>query len=192
MSETLVSEHVTNAAAFETGLGYARQLSKTGWFLNPFPRIFLQKSCTKKRLVLKGFRFAQSLRLHDYSVLSGLGVMMYKPIVKKTERVEYANSPACTAYEYPLEDKDINVAFIEIDGRYPDKGRVTNEVVKELVFVVGGEGKIIIGEKELRLKEGDAVLVLPKQEYFFEGKFRLVVSCAPAWYPEQHKTVDSV
>lgn len=111
-------------------------------------------------------------------------------IIKKKDRVRHENSPKCIAYEYPLEDKDINVAFVEIDGRYPDKGFVTNDAVKEIVFVVEGEGRIVIEDEGHELKEGDVVLILPKKKYFFDGKMKLVVPCSPAWYPEQHKNTD--
>jgi len=111
-------------------------------------------------------------------------------IIKKKNRIRYENSPKCIAYEYPLQDKDINVAFIEIDGRYPDKGWVVNEKVKEIVFVAEGRGKIVIEKSEHTLEDGDSILLLPKQRYFFEGKLKIVVSCHPAWYPKQHKNVD--
>jgi hypothetical protein len=45
-------------------------------------------------------------------------------IVKKENRIRHENSPKCTAYEYMMDDKDINIALAEIDGRYPDTGLV--------------------------------------------------------------------
>jgi len=112
-------------------------------------------------------------------------------LVKKKSRIKYENSPKCIAYEYPMNDRDINIAFIKIKGRYPDKGQVTNEVVKELIFVVKGKGKIVIDKKEHNLEEGDSVIILPKQKYSFNGMLELIVSCSPAWYPEQHKHIDT-
>ncbi len=111
-------------------------------------------------------------------------------IVKKSERKKFDNSPKCTAYEYETHDKDINTALIELRGRYPDKGRVTNKICKELVFVVEGEGKIEIDNKKFPLQKEDMILVLPNQKYFFDGKMKIVVSCYPAWYPEQHVECD--
>ena len=86
-------------------------------------------------------------------------------------------------------DTDINIALIEINGRYPDQDIVTNEEVKETVFVVEGKGKIVIDKKECEIEEGDAILILPNQKYFFDGSLKLVISCNPAWYPEQHKNI---
>ncbi len=107
-------------------------------------------------------------------------------IIKKSERKRHENSPTCIAYEYSLGDKDINVAFIEINGRYPDKGRVVNKICKEIVFVVGGEGKMEIDKKTFPISEGDSVLVKPNQKYFFQGKLEIITCCNPAWYAEQH------
>jgi len=111
-------------------------------------------------------------------------------IIKKSEREKHANSPKCIAYQYDHKDKDINIAFIEINGRYPDKGRVMNKVCKEIVFVVKGKGKIVIADKELLISEGDSIFIQPNQKYFFDGKLEITVSCHPTWYPEQHVECD--
>lgn len=111
-------------------------------------------------------------------------------LVKKHERVMHKNSGACTAYEYPMDDKDINVALVDIDGRYPEQGSATNETVKELIFVSHGTGRVVIEGKSHDLSEGDSVLILPNKRYSLEGKLRLVISGSPAWYPEQHKHLD--
>jgi mannose-6-phosphate isomerase-like protein (cupin superfamily) len=108
-------------------------------------------------------------------------------IIRKVEAAKSENSQSCVAYEYPFGDKEINVAFIEIDGRYPDAGCVTNTVVKELLFVVEGRGKVVIDGDEQPLEAQDAILIKPNQKYFFEGRLKLVSTCAPAWYPEQHR-----
>lgn len=110
--------------------------------------------------------------------------------MKKSERKKFANSPDCIAYEYDLNDKDINTAIIELKGRYPNKGRVTNKVCKEIVFVIEGEGKIEIDNKEFSLQEEDMILILPNQKYFFDGKMKIATSCYPAWYSEQHVECD--
>lgn len=46
-------------------------------------------------------------------------------IVKKENRVFHANSKTCLAFEYPTKDLDINVALVEVNGRYPEKGFLT-------------------------------------------------------------------
>ncbi|OGM21359.1 hypothetical protein A2714_02530 [Candidatus Woesebacteria bacterium RIFCSPHIGHO2_01_FULL_38_9] len=109
--------------------------------------------------------------------------------VAKKDRVKHLNNKFCVAYEYPTGDKEINGAVIELSGRYPDKGRVVNEVCKELVQIVKGEGMLNVDGREVLLKEGDQVLIEQGERYYFDGKMTLFVPCAPAWYPAQHKEV---
>jgi mannose-6-phosphate isomerase-like protein (cupin superfamily) len=111
-------------------------------------------------------------------------------LIKKSERVKHVNSPACIAYAYEHKDKDINIAFIEIKGRYPDKGSVLNKVCKELIFIIKGRGKVGINNKKFSIKEGDSVLIQPNQKYFLQGKLDTVVCCHPTWYSEQHVECD--
>jgi mannose-6-phosphate isomerase-like protein (cupin superfamily) len=112
-------------------------------------------------------------------------------IIKKEDRVEHKNSDKCVAHEYPMHDKDINIAHIEIDGRYPNSGLVLNEKVKEIVYVTQGSGKIVVEGEEHSLNKGDSILLLPNQKYFFEGNYlEIIAACSPAWWPEQHKTVE--
>lgn len=110
-------------------------------------------------------------------------------LIKKKDAKCFANSSKCTAYEYDFKDKDLNVALIEINGRYPETGRVVNEVCKEIVFVLEGAGSVIIEGKEFKLEEGDQVLIKPKHKYFFDGSLKILTPCVPAWFPEQHKEV---
>lgn len=110
-------------------------------------------------------------------------------LIKKSERVKFENSPRCYGFEYPMNDKNINIAYIEIRERYPDKGFVLNEVIKEIVLVLNGKGSITIEGKKYILEKDDAFLILPNKKYFFEGDMDTIVTCSPAFYPEQHKLI---
>ncbi len=111
-------------------------------------------------------------------------------IVRKEQTNTHKNSENCIATEYPLGDKDIDMAVIEITGRYPTKGRVVNNRCKELAYVINGKGRVIIEGKEFNVKEGDMILIEPEEKYYWDGNFTLFVPCTPAWYPEQHEEVD--
>jgi len=110
--------------------------------------------------------------------------------INKKETEKFKNSNVCTAIEYPLEDKDINGAIIELSGRYPDKGRVVNLKCKELAYIIKGSGRAVVEGKEIQLNEGDLILIEPEEKYFWEGNLIMFVPCTPAWYPEQHKEVE--
>ena len=111
-------------------------------------------------------------------------------VIHKNQTKKFKNSDVCTAIEYPLEDKDINGAIIELRGRYPEKGRVTNLKCKELAYIINGSGRIVVEDKEVELNEGDLILIEPGERYFWEGNLVMFMSCVPAWYPEQHKEIE--
>ena len=89
--------------------------------------------------------------------------------VKKSQAKAYKNSDKCVAYEYFIGDKDINGAVIEIEGRYPDKGRVTNEVCKEIGYVISGSGYVVVEGQKAEFEEGDLFFIEPGEKYFFHG-----------------------
>lgn len=111
-------------------------------------------------------------------------------IIKAEEAKEFKNSERCVATEYPLEDKDINVAMVEVNGRYPEKGRVTNLKCKELLYITKGSGKIVIEGVAVDFKEGDEILIEPGEKYYWDCHATMLASCAPAWYLEQHQEAD--
>lgn len=110
-------------------------------------------------------------------------------ILKKAFRIKHPNSSKCTVYEYPHNEKTIDIAVAEINGRYPDEGIVVNEEVKEMVYVVSGNGKISLDGRLFELNVGDTVLINQNQRYFFEGKLEIIITCSPAWYPSQYKNL---
>jgi mannose-6-phosphate isomerase-like protein (cupin superfamily) len=108
-------------------------------------------------------------------------------IIKKADSTDFANSNTCYGVEYRFKDKDLDIARITIDGRYPAKGHLINKVIKEIIYVLGGSGVVGVGDKEYILRPGDAVFIKPKERYYLRGKsMRLLVPCSPAFYPEQH------
>lgn len=111
-------------------------------------------------------------------------------IVYKNQTEKFENSETCTAIEYPMDDKDINGAVIEISGRYPKEGRTVNEVCKEMAFVIEGSGKVEVEGKEVNLNQGDLILIDPGEKFYWDGNMKLFMPCTPAWYPKQHKMIE--
>ena len=95
-----------------------------------------------------------------------------------------------TAREYPEGDLDIWGAVIEINGRYPEKGRTVNLECKELVYFLEGEGKLVVEDKEIEVRKGDQVVIEPGEKFYWQGKLKMFMPCTPAWHPEQHKQVE--
>lgn len=107
-------------------------------------------------------------------------------IVRMSEASRYESAPTCIAFEYETGGSDINVARVEIRGRYPVEGSAVNNEVRELVYVIKGSGTVCIDGVTLKLSEGDVVAIEKGEAVFWEGELTLVIACAPAWAPEQY------
>jgi len=109
--------------------------------------------------------------------------------IQKAEAVTFSNGPTCDGVEYSFGTKAVNVALVTVNGRYPETGFVMNEVCEELGYVVSGTGKICRDDgTELSVATGDAVFIEPGDKYYWLGEaLAMVMPCAPAFYPEQHK-----
>jgi quercetin dioxygenase-like cupin family protein len=111
-------------------------------------------------------------------------------LARRGEAEEFKNGAACVVWEYPLYDADINLAVVNITGRYPEEGRVANQTCKEVAYVVEGKIKLNLEGEELFLQKGDAVLIEPGERFYWEGDATLVMPCTPPWTPEQYTKVD--
>jgi mannose-6-phosphate isomerase-like protein (cupin superfamily) len=111
-------------------------------------------------------------------------------LIRKSEGVVFTNGPTCEGVEYSFDDRDMNVAVVTVNGRYPETGYVKNEVCKEVGYVVSGTGSIgtIEGEPHA-VSAGDAVMLQPGEMYYWEGELVMVMPCSPAFYPEQHQKI---
>jgi len=112
-------------------------------------------------------------------------------VVKKAEVKTRKNSPTCIVQEYPSPDKDINLAVVELSGRYPTSGWAVNEKCKEMGWVLKGSGQFVTENQIVTISEGDLVVVEPGENYFWDGHMTLVMPATPAWYFEQHKNIDA-
>jgi mannose-6-phosphate isomerase-like protein (cupin superfamily) len=110
-------------------------------------------------------------------------------VIHEAEAQVFQNSQACSAYEYCMQENEINGAVVKLNGRYPDIGCVTNLKCKELVYILRGTGKLVVDGNEVLLSEGDMVLIIPNEEYFWEGRMTLLTASNPAWTFEQHRHI---
>jgi mannose-6-phosphate isomerase-like protein (cupin superfamily) len=103
----------------------------------------------------------------------------------------YKNSTACSIHAYPILHPGWSVAYIEINGRYPEQGWALNEVCAEMVYILSGSGKLVTSQQATALAPQDVVLVSPGEHYYWEGVMTMTISCTPAFYAEQHKIIRS-
>lgn len=55
-------------------------------------------------------------------------------------RAQYFEEDAIKTWEYGTESTAMNVARIELNGRYPEEGLTVNREVDSIVHIVSGEG----------------------------------------------------
>lgn len=105
------------------------------------------------------------------------------------ETTQWKNSDKCIATEYPFKDKDIDISTAVITGKYPEHGFCVNTGVKEIIFVIEGSGELHKENESIAFKAGDAILIDKGEKYYWIANCKIVISCTPAWYPEQHLLV---
>lgn len=102
----------------------------------------------------------------------------------------HKHSESCAVQEYTLQDEHMDMAVATICGRYPETKRVMNQACRELAYVLEGDGKIVVDGNDYQLTAGDVILIDAGEKYYWEGHMKLILSCQPAWYPEQHQLTD--
>jgi len=56
-------------------------------------------------------------------------------------------------------------------------------------YIISGSGKLVVEDKEYELTAGDLVLINPGEKFYWQGNMEIFMPCAPAWSPDQYKTV---
>jgi mannose-6-phosphate isomerase-like protein (cupin superfamily) len=111
-------------------------------------------------------------------------------VITKAQTDRFSNSDSCRGYGFSFGDKDLDIALVTVNGRYPAEGHLTNEACKEIGYILSGSGKVGVDDEAYDLEPGDAVLINPGERFYWEGKhLRMLMPCNPAFYPEQHKEV---
>ena len=112
-------------------------------------------------------------------------------IIRKSEKRVVKPTPLVEIHEYDTEDGFVSGGTAIIKGRYPEVGYVTNEVLKELVYVLSGSGKLIMLNETVEFSEGDVLFIDHKEVFAWEGDMVLFMATTPKFDPAQHKEVDA-
>lgn len=105
----------------------------------------------------------------------------------------FENSPDCKGVAFVAPGATHDMAVIEITGRYPKTGWVMNRKSYEIVYVVDGIGGLAQKDaKPIQLEAGDAVSVPPETLFAWDGDMTIVMSCQPAFTPEQYEEARDV
>jgi hypothetical protein len=109
-------------------------------------------------------------------------------IIRPDDAVRRANSSVCVVADYPTRSKELALVSIDIDGRYPETGKVYNTTCTMIAYVLRSDGgRIFYRGEECLLEPGSEVRIDRDDRYYWDGHLKLLVASAPAWYPEQHR-----
>jgi glyoxylate utilization-related uncharacterized protein len=112
-----------------------------------------------------------------------------KKVLREQSKV-LKNSPICSVTEFPLNEKFMDFAIVQISGRYPEKGNVINTKCKEIAYVQNGRGEIVVNGERHAIQGGDLVLIEEGERYHWNGELSLSITCRPAWSKDQYQIVD--
>ena len=108
--------------------------------------------------------------------------------IARNETQIFQNGQTCTVRNYPFSSSLLGLITAEIDGRYPEQGKVLNEACDETYFVNSGSCTVHHESGDYELSEGDVFFFPHGKWYWVEAsELKLVVCTAPPWTPEQHR-----
>ena len=103
----------------------------------------------------------------------------------------FENSLVCKGVGYAHEGAGMDLARIELTGRYPESGWVMNEASYEMAYVLQGYGEFINRDGEaIKVSEGDVVSIEAGKQYAWNGTLTLIVPCTPPFDSSKHKHVE--
>jgi len=111
-------------------------------------------------------------------------------IIKEAQARTVKPSSKTIIHEYDMQDGAISGATAEIGERYPAQGFALNQKIKELVYVVSGEGVLLTPEGDTKISTGDVVLIDQMERFAWDGKMVLFIATTPRFDPSQYVMVD--
>jgi mannose-6-phosphate isomerase-like protein (cupin superfamily) len=111
-------------------------------------------------------------------------------LIKKEEAQEFSIPGGTEGVLYPSSPSgDQTIAYVEIDGVYPEKGYSINDVCTESIFLVAGSVEVELDGKWNVLEEGDVCLIFPGNKYRMRGNGKALDLITPAWDKNQNHII---
>lgn len=105
----------------------------------------------------------------------------------RLEGSPFKNSETCEGVAYSDEPAPVDLAVIDINGRYPETGWAVNRTVHEIVYVKRGMGSLATrGGEDVSIAEGSVVSIVPGERFAWDGDMTLVMACSPPFNTEQY------
>lgn len=83
-----------------------------------------------------------------------------------------------------------SLAFVSMDGVYPEKGFSINDICTETFFVVDGSLNVTVDKEEFALERHDAIVIAPGKKYKVSGVATVVDFITPQWDSSQNHIIN--
>lgn len=99
----------------------------------------------------------------------------------------FENSSTCRGVSYSVPNAQLDLAQIEITGRYPESGWARNQECDEMVRVLRGAGSVVMRNLESIAIESGDVVHIPAGEWFaWDGNMTILMACSPMFDPDKY------
>jgi mannose-6-phosphate isomerase-like protein (cupin superfamily) len=111
-------------------------------------------------------------------------------LIKKEDSKKFSIPGGTDGWLYPSNlQSDQTIAYVEMDGVYPEKGYSINDVCTETFFVVEGNLTIYIDDEVYELEKGDVIIVSPGKKYNTRGKAKIIDFITPSWEKNNNQII---
>ena len=106
----------------------------------------------------------------------------------KLQGVAFQNGSTCKGMSFANQTSPLDMAKIEIDGRYPESGWARNLESHEMVYVLDGRGSLTTREgAKTALATGDVIYVPSETWFAWDGDMTILMACSPVFNSEQYE-----
>ena len=111
--------------------------------------------------------------------------------VSKSEVELRKGSPSMSIKSYPSDLKELSVARIWVNGRHPNEegAQFIEHKCNVLIYVIKGEGKVIIDGQEFEVKAEETVTIPSGQKYYIIGNVDYIAATSPTYSREQNEVI---
>lgn len=111
--------------------------------------------------------------------------------IKKSDAQEFSIPGGTKGLLYPPSPKgDQSIAYVEMDGFYPERGYSINDLCTETLYMIEGVFEIECGGVKQVIGAGDIFMILPGNKYRTVGKGKALDLITPSWDKQQNHIVE--
>ena len=96
-------------------------------------------------------------------------------VCSKKQAIGCRNGDNCVVTQFPMANEELDMAVVEVTGRFPERGCAINHKVAEMVYIQSGSATITVDGAVRSLEVGETVLIEAGEAYFWDGTFTGII-----------------